>query len=73
MNEDKLRYAFGHMVSGYAYPDDAHSGDSLDLGQDTLIDAGYSEDTIEIVNDLAMEVAVNYKYTGELDAHRRSQ
>lgn len=70
MKDTPLLYAFGHLVSGHAYPYDAHSGDSLDLGQDTLIDAGYAEGTIEIINDIAMEVAANYKYTGELDAHR---
>lgn len=68
MDEDinALRYAFGHLVSGHARPDDAHAADSLDEGRRVLEILGYDEgsQTREVVEALAVHVAEDYEYTG---------
>lgn len=64
----ELTYAFGHLVSGFANPDDAHSADSIDLGFDTLFAKGYDAQTIAIITDLAEHVAGDYEYTGKATA-----
>jgi hypothetical protein len=51
------------LVSSYGT--DAHAADSADHGQETLLDAGFSPDELEIIHDLAEHVSGNYTYTGE--------
>lgn len=69
--EGRLIYAFGHLVSGYAHPDDPHAGDSLDLARDVLEAEGLEVPAIAVVIQLAEYVADNYQYTGEGRERRR--
>ena len=71
MKRSPLIYAFGHLVSGYASPEDAHSADSIDLARDTLNSIEeLSANTISQIEELAEHVAGNYQYTGEADARQ---
>lgn len=59
-----LTYAFDHLVSSQAHPENAHAGDSADLAIDTFTEIGMNEDQVEAIEALAEHVAANYAWTG---------
>ncbi len=65
--EDRLRYAFGHLVDSFSFG--AYSAASGELADEVLAELGLTENEIKIVTILAEKVNRD-NYTHELIARR---